>query len=294
MPQRRWDTGADAHFSSAQHYFQISCNKTRICVINEASASWSTFTLEKGWDTKAEKLKLQSFMFAIPRCGKLKYDIWVSVLKTILIISNAAPDIYDRERELTNLGGREREKTIPQQIDFQTAENFRNLYFKLSINLNMKTRATELDQNHCNYYKSQCVLSDATMYDVLCRSAISVLLSSSLLSVSRSVCGDVPSFVTRLCSDWTALSPSDWQDLAGGGTHSYAGVQQSAPRRNPSLHPKHRCKGTGSFPCAHVHTVHMNRQEKVHAERTLSVDTLIFEQTHTVPAGPPFVAYKQL
>lgn len=30
-----------------------------------------------------------------------------------------------------------------------------------------------------------------------------------------------PSFVTRLCSDRTvAISPSDWQDLAGGGTHS--------------------------------------------------------------------------
>lgn len=58
-------------------------------------------------------------MFAISQCGKLKNDIWVSVFKTILIISNAASDIYDSEREITNVGGREGEKWFHSKLSLK-------------------------------------------------------------------------------------------------------------------------------------------------------------------------------
>lgn len=54
-------------------------------------------------------------MCAISQCGKPKCEIWAKVSS---IISNAAPDIYDSEREITNLRGKgeEKKKIIPQQI----------------------------------------------------------------------------------------------------------------------------------------------------------------------------------
>lgn len=52
-------------------------------------------------------------MCAISQCGKLKCEIWAKVSS---IISNAASDIYDSERGITNLRGKEEKKKMAQQI----------------------------------------------------------------------------------------------------------------------------------------------------------------------------------
>lgn len=55
------------------------------------------------------------------------------------------------------------------------------------------------------------------------------------------------------------LPPCDWQDLAGGGTHSCPPFAQSAPRCNPSPAPKHRCVcvcASVQFSCAHTKRGH--------------------------------------
>lgn len=123
-----------------------------------------------------------------------------------------------------------------------------------------------------------------------------------LLSISHSVCLSAEmslSFVTRLCSDWMVRPFCVRLTRLSRWRHPFIpAVQQSVPHCNPSLHPKHRCKGTGYFSCVHVHAVlvyTLTKKKKKYTEHTqlLCVHKLIFEQTHTaLILSPPFVAYK--
>lgn len=99
-----------------------------------------------------------------------------------------------------------------------------------------------------------------------------------------------PSFVTRLCSDWTVHPFSIWlTSLSRWRDPFIPTVQQSAPCCNLSLHPKHRCKDTGYFSRVHARTVFMRAQAQ-NAQRTytIAVRTHIHLPANTNCADAPF------
>lgn len=100
-----------------------------------------------------------------------------------------------------------------------------------------------------------------------------------------------PSFVTRLCSDWTVHPFSIWlTSLSRWRDPFIPTVQQSAPCCNLSLHPKHRCKDTGYFSRVHARTVFMRAQaQKMHSEHTQLQCAHIFISRQTpTDADAPF------
>lgn len=148
----------------------------------------------------------------------------------------------------------------------------RDWYFNLTLNVDIKNNYSVY-----NYYKSLHILSDINpvqkifalyflyLFNIsVCLPLPFPRLCVCLLSIGPSVCLSAemsPSFVTRLCSDWMVHPFSIWLTRLSRWQDPFIpAVQQSAPRCNPSPHPKHRCKGAGYFsPCtcpysAYVHT----------------------------------------
>lgn len=105
-----------------------------------------------------------------------------------------------------------------------------------------------------------------------------------------------PSFVTRLCSDWTVHPFSIWLTRLSRWRDPFIPtVQQSAPCCNLSLHPKHRCKDTGYFSRVHARTVFMRAQaQKMHSEHTQLQCAHIFisRQTPTALTLPSIVTFE--
>lgn len=110
---------------------------------------------------------------------------------------------------------------------------------------------------HFPYSSIHFFLSATPLSSSLCPSVVYQSFSLSF-SAEMSL-----SFVTRLCSDWMVHPFSIWLTRLSRWRHPFIpAVQQSAPHCNPSLHPKHRCKGTRYLSCVHVHTVLMYIQTK--------------------------------
>lgn len=103
-------------------------------------------------------------------------------------------------------------------------------------------------------------------------------------SFSPSSFRDVPFIcnTTLFTLNGAPLSPYDWQDLAGGGTHSYPPFSNLHRGVTQAYISKHRCKDTGHFfpPCARPYSADVHRHwgytTAMHAHVNLLVNTHCF------------------